>query len=144
RGSLYIGSDFKFTTDVTTIVEKPDTGNEYIYGTGAVLTAQARNKFYWGRRYAAQVVVRPVPTSAWPNKYADFGVPELKYNAGTGEGFSEILGWVGADGSAPGVVADLWIEFRWFAIAVMAIIGRIYGTVWRKAIIDGRGWTAQY
>lgn len=144
RGMLYLGSDFEFTTDVTSIVDKPDTGNEYIYGTGAILAAEAREKFYWGLRYAAQILVRPVPSSIWPDKYADFGLPELMHNAGTGEGFSEALGWEGAFGSAPGVVADLWLEFRWLAIPAMALIGRIYGTVWRKAVVDGQVWTSQY
>ena len=144
RGMLFIGSDFEFTTDVTSIVEKPDTGNEFIYGAGSILSAEAKQKFYWGRRYAAQILVRPIPSSIWENKYADFGLPELMYNAGTGEGFSETLGWEGADGSAPGLIADLWIEFRWLAIPVLWIIGRVYAWVWRKAVIEGQVWTSQY
>jgi hypothetical protein len=145
RGSLYLGSEFEFTTDITSIVEKPDTGNEYIYGTGSLLAAEGRQNFYWGRRYAAQIFVRPIPSSIWPTKYADVGLPELvTANAGTGEGFSEALGWVGADGSAPGIIADLWVEFRWLAIPVLGLIGRIYATVWRKAVVDGQAWTAQY
>jgi hypothetical protein len=144
RGALYMGSDFEFTTDVTTIVDKPDTGNEYIYGAGAMLAAEARSKFYWGRRFLAQIMVRPIPTSVWPNKYADFGLPEMMHNAGTGEGISEILGWEGANGSAPGIIADLWLEFRWLAVVAMAIIGRIYGLVWHKAVTEGGVWTSQY
>jgi hypothetical protein len=144
RGMLYLGSDFEFRTDVTTVVDKPDTGNEYIYGAGAILAAEAKQKFYWGLRYAAQIVVRPVPSSVWPDKYADFGVPELMHNAGTGEGFSEVLGWEGAFGSAPGIVADLWLELRWLAIPALALVGRLYGTVWRKAVVDGQMWTSHY
>ena len=144
RGALFIGSDFEFTTDVTSVVEKPDTGNEFIYGAGSILSAEARDKFYWGRRYAAQILVRPVPSSVWPNKYADFGLPELMYNAGTGEGFSDTLGWEGAFGSAPGLVADLWIEFRWLAIPVLWLIGRLYAWVWRNAVSQGQVWTSQY
>jgi hypothetical protein len=145
RGALYLGSDFEFTTDITSIVEKPDTGNEYIYGTGSMLAAEARQNFYWGRRYAAQILVRPIPSSIWPTKYADVGLPELiTANAGTGEGFSDALGWVGAQGSAPGIVADLWVEFRWFAIPILGLIGRIYASVWRKAVVEGQVWTAQY
>jgi hypothetical protein len=144
RGSFYLGSDFEFSTDVTSMVEKPDTGNEYIYGAGALLSAEAQDKFYWGRRYAAVILVRPIPSAVWPTKYADFGLPELMYNAGTGEGFSDTLGWEGANGSAPGIVADLWIEFRWLAIPVLWIIGRAYGWVWRKAASEGQEWTAQY
>jgi hypothetical protein len=139
-----MGSDFELKTDVTAMVEKPDTGNEYIYGTGSVLAAEARDKFYWGRRYAAQILVRPIPRSVWPNKYADFGLPEMNHNAGTGEGFAEVLGWEGAFGSAPGLIADLWLEFRWFAIPMMGCIGFAFGKVWRKAVTQGQVWTAQY
>jgi hypothetical protein len=144
RQSIYLGSDFSFTTDVSTMVEKPDTGNEYIYGTGSLLSAEQRGRFFWGRRYAAQLLVRPIPRAVWPNKYADFGVPELEHNAGTGEGFADTLGWNGADGSAPGLLADLWLEFRWLALPVMWLIGRFYGSVWRKMRTDGGVWKAQY
>jgi hypothetical protein len=144
RQSIYIGSDFDMTTDVTDMVEKPDTGNEFIYGTGSLLSAEQRGRFFWGRRYAAQLLVRPIPRAIWPTKYADFGVPELEHNAGTGEGFADTLGWNGADGSAPGLIADLWLEFRWLALPVMWVIGRFYGTVWRKMRTDGGIWNAQY
>ena len=100
--------------------------------------------FFWGRRYAAQILVRPIPRAIWPTKYADFGVPELDHNAGTGEGFSEALGWKGADGSAPCLVADLWLEFRWLALVALFGIGRLYGLVWRKMRIEGGIWDAQY
>ncbi len=144
RQNIYLGSDFDFTTDVSSMVDKPDTGNEFIYGTGALLSAEQSGHFFWGRRYAAQVLVRPIPRAVWPTKYADFGVPELDYNAGTGEGFSDALGWKGATGSAPGLVADLWLEFRWLALAAMWLIGRAYGTVWRKMRTQGGIWEAQY
>ncbi len=114
RTSIYLGSDQELTTDVTSIVDKADTGNEYIYGTGGILSSEQRQSFYWGRRYLAQVLVRPIPSAIWPTKYEDFGVSELLHNAGTGEGFMETLGWVsrrltGPDlGSVAGVlVAEL-------------------------------------
>jgi hypothetical protein len=144
RQNIYLGSDFSFTTDVSSIVEKPDAGNEFIYGTGALLSAEQRNQFFWGRRYAAQLLVRPIPRAIWPTKYADFGVPELDHNAGTGEGFADTLGWNGADGSAPGLLADLWLEFRWLALPVMWLIGRTYGWVWRKMRTEGGVWSAEY
>lgn len=144
RNSIYLGSDRELTTDVTEIVEKPHTGNEYIYGAGSILSAERRDEYFWGRRYLAQVLVRPIPTAIWPNKYADFGVPELLNNAGTGEGIADTMGWVGAVGSAPGIVADLWIEGSWFAIPMMAVFGWCYAFVWRKALLVGKAWVAQY
>ncbi len=144
RSSIYLGSSFDVTTDVSNIVEKPDTGNEYIYGSGTVLSAERRNHYFWMRRYLAQVMVRPIPSAIWPTKYEDFGVPELLHNAGTGEGFGDALGWVGAAGSAPGIVADLWVELWWLAVPAMAVLGYLYGWVWRRAVVRGGPWTSQY
>ena len=144
RSSIYLGSDFDVKTDVRDIVEKPDTGNEYIYGTGTVLATERRDHYFWMRRYLAQIMVRPIPSAVWPTKYEDFGVPELLQNAGTGEGFADALGWVGAVGSAPGIIADLWVELWWFSVAAMALLGWIYGSVWRRAVTRGGVWTSQY
>ncbi len=144
RSSIYLGSSFDVTTDVSNIVEKPDTGNEYIYGSGTVLSAERRDHYFWMRRYLAQVMVRPIPSAIWPTKYEDFGVPELLHNAGTGEGFGDALGWVGAAGSAPGIVADLWVELWWLAVPAMAVLGFFYGWVWRRAVLRGGPWTSQY
>lgn len=144
RANLYIGSNFEMKTDVSNIVEKADAGNEFIYGSGTVLSAQRRDHYFWMRRYLAQVLVRPIPSAIWPTKYEDFGVPELLYNAGTAEGFGDALGWVGAPGSAPGVVADLWVELWWLALLAMGLLGWAYGTVWRKAVSRGGIWSCQY
>jgi hypothetical protein len=144
RGNIYLGSDFDVKTDVSGVVEKPDTGNEYIYGSGTMLAAIRRDHYFWARRYLAQVLVRPIPSAIWPTKYQDFGVPELLNNAGTGEGFADALGWVGAVGSAPGIVADLWVEFWWLSIAAMAVLGWSYAFVWRKAVLAGGPWATQY
>ena len=144
RQEIYLGSDFDVKTDVSTMVEKPDTGNEFIYGSGTVLSAERRDHYFWFRRYLAQVMVRPIPSSIWPTKYEDFGVPELLYNAGTGEGFGDTLGWVGAVGSAPGIIADLWVEAWWLAVPVMGLIGWAYGFVWRRAAVRGGPWATQF
>jgi hypothetical protein len=144
RSNIYIGSSFDVKTDVSSVVETADTGNEYIYGSGTMLAAMRRNHYFWMRRYLAEILVRPIPSSIWPTKYADFGVPELLNNAGTGEGFADALGWVGAVGSAPGIVADLYVEVSWLCIPLMAVLGWAYGFVWRKAVIKGGPWSSQY
>jgi hypothetical protein len=144
RHSIFLGSDKDVTVEVSDVVEKPDTGNEYIYGAGGILSSEQRSSFYWGRRYVAQVLIRPIPHTLWPTKYEDFGLPEINHNAGTGEGFAETLGWQGADGSAPGVVADLWMEFHWLNLPVLFLLGRLFATAWRKAQLAGGVWVAQY
>lgn len=143
RQSIYIGSDRALTTDVGEVVEQADTGNEWIYGAGAVLSSQRRDHYFWMRRYLAQILVRPIPSSLWPTKYEDFGVPELLYNGGTGQGFGESLGWEGAVGAAPGIVADLWVEVWWFAVPLMGLLGWLYGYTWRKAVTRGGPWSSQ-
>ncbi len=143
RGSIYIGSDFNVKTDVSNIVEASDTGNEWIYGGGTILSSEKRDHYFWMRRYLAQVLVRPIPSAIWENKYADFGVPELLHNAGTGEGFGDALGWKGADGSAPGIIADWWVEVWWLCIPAMGALGWVYGWVWRKSVTVGGPWVSQ-
>ena len=144
RSAIYLGSSFDVSTDVGDIVEKPGNGNEYIYGSGTVIAAERRDHYFWMRRYLAQVLVRPIPSAIWPTKYEDFGVPELLTNAGTAEGFADALGWSGAPGSAPGIAADLWVELWWLAVPAMALLGYIYGKVWRNAVEKGGPWTSQY
>ncbi len=144
RGSIYLGSDFDVKTDVTSNVSESDTGNEFVYGTGSIISTQRRGHYFWMRRYLAQIMVRPIPSAVWPTKYEDFGVPELLHNAGTGEGFGDTLGWEGAVGSAPGIVADLFIEVSFGNVLLMAFLGAGYGWVWKKAVTAGVGWISQY
>jgi hypothetical protein len=144
RSNIYLGSSFEVKSDVSSIVDKPDTGNEFIYGTGTILSTERRDHYFWMRRYLAQILVRPIPSAIWPNKYEDFGVPELLHNAGTGEGFGDALGWVGAIGSAPGIIADLWVELWWLAVPAMAALGSLYGFVWKRAVTVGGAWSSQY
>jgi hypothetical protein len=145
RQSIHLGADLSdVNTDVTQIADKADTGNEYIYGGGSVISAQRRDHYFWMRRYLAQIMVRPIPSAIWPTKYEDFGVPELLENGGTGAGIGDAMGWKGAVGSAPGIVADLWIEMSWLCIPAMAGLGLLYGFVWKRAVQRGGPWTAQY
>jgi hypothetical protein len=144
RQNIFLGSDRDMTVDVGDMIEKPDAGNEYIYGTGGILSAEQRHSFFWGKRYLAQILVRPIPRAIWPTKYEDFGLTEMAHNAGTGEGFAETLGWQGAEGAAPGIIADLWIEFYWLNLPVLFGLGMLCGTAWRRARIEAGIWNAQY
>jgi hypothetical protein len=145
RGNIYLGSKEQLQLNGTEYLAGGGGGNEFIYGAGSILHAQRTNHFYWGRRYLAQVLIRPIPRQLWPNKYADFGVPELEANAGTGGAqLRETLSWEGAPGAAPGIVADLWLEFWWFAVPVLGGIGWVYGQCWKKAVVDGGPWVMQY
>lgn len=151
RGSIYLGSGMEFENSALEYfeVENPDygTGNEYIYGGGSMLHASVSgDNYYWGRRYFAEIFIRPIPRSLWPNKYEAIGLSALEEsNSGTGgEVFLQTLGWAGAIGAAPGLIADVWIEFWWMFFVVLYGIGRMYEWAWRTACTRGGFSTIVY
>lgn len=144
RGRIHLGTEEELSTDVSGFFEANEA-NEYIFGVGCMVAATEEGRFFWGKRYAAQVLVRPVPRQIWPNKYEDFGVPELLMNAGVaGPGLSTIMGWQEMPGAAAAMVADVWVEFSWFTFPFMVAIGYWYGSTWRKAVTAGGPWITQY
>jgi len=148
RGNIYLGSDFEFE-GTSSYASEVSSGNEFIYGSGVILHADITESYMWGRRYFTIFFIRPIPRFLWPSKYQDasriLGIPDLEVNLGTGgENFIGTLGWAGAIGSAPGIVADMWLEFWWFSFLALFLIGWFYGMVWRKAITRGGLWTISY
>lgn len=137
RTQVYLGSDFSFRQSPFEYLQA-GPGNEYIYGAANVLDRAVRDQYWWGRRYLVMLFVRPVPRAIWRTKYEDaanlLGVPNLEDNMGLGtHGLLSTVGWVGARGAAPGIVADLWTEFWWFAPLALFVIGWLYGRAWARA-----------
>uniref|UniRef100_Q01XK4 Oligosaccharide repeat unit polymerase n=1 Tax=Solibacter usitatus (strain Ellin6076) TaxID=234267 RepID=Q01XK4_SOLUE len=144
RGSIYIGSQESLKTDVSGNLEANEA-NEYIFGSGCMISSHQTGDYFWGKRYLAQLVVRPVPRQLWPTKYVDFGVPELEANAGVaGAGLGPVMGWTEIPGAAGGLVADLWVEFSWLALPVLWLVGYAYGITWQKAVTLSGPWSTQY
>lgn len=148
RGNIYLGSDFQFR-DSSSYATSIGSSNEFIYGGGVIINVNATDNFLWGKRYFAILFIRPIPRSIWPTKYQDasrmLGIPNLEQNLGTGgDAFTYTLGWVGAVGSAPGIIADMWLEFWWFYLFALFTIGWFYGTAWRKAVVEGGLWVVVY
>ena len=145
RDNIHLGSDKEITTDVSGLFEATEA-NEYIFGVGCMVAATEEGRFFWGKRYAAQILVRPIPRQIWPNKYEDFGVPELLQNAGVaGPGLAVIMGWEEIPGAAAAMVADVWVEFSWLTFPFLFGVGYWYGSTWRKAVSAGGGpWITQY
>jgi hypothetical protein len=142
RNQIYLGSAFDFGEESSTIAFEADPGNEFIYGAAAILHADAVGEYWWGRRYLTVLFVRPVPRMIWPSKYDDaaaaLGGPSIATNLGVGtEALRETVGWTGATGAAPGIVADMWIEFWWASFLVIAGIGWCYGRAWSRAVTRG-------
>jgi hypothetical protein len=149
RDQIYLGSEFAFEQDVQSYAFEVDSGNEFIYGAGAILHADAIGEYSWGRRYATVLLVRPIPRVLWPSKYEDaaavLGAPSIETNLGVGtDALHETLGWTGATGAAPGIVADMWIEFWWASPLVLLCIGWCYGRIWSKAVTRGGIWATIY
>jgi hypothetical protein len=104
----------------------------------------------WGRRYLTVLLVRPVPRSLWPTKYADaaqfLGIPsidQLEKDPRLTD-FGSTLGWAGAVGSAPGGIFDLWLEFSWGYLFAVFAAGWGFGRIWRNALTRGGFWLALY
>jgi hypothetical protein len=140
RGNIYLGSEANLDTDISGFFEANEA-NEYIFGTGCFIAANEEGRFFWGKRYMAQVLVRPIPKQIWPTKYEDFGVPELLQNAGVaGDGLERIMGWSEIPGAAAGMVADVWVEFSWLSFPFLAFVGWGVGKIWRRAVSEGGPW----
>jgi hypothetical protein len=145
RRSIYIGSDFDVSTKNMDTFFTANEANEYIFAVGCITTSHQSGKYYWGRRYLAQIFVRPIPKQIWPNKYVDFGVPELLQNAGVAlDGLESTMGWAEIPGAAATMVADFWVELSWLAILFCGLIGWGYGYVWRRAVQEQGWWTTFY
>ena len=148
RNDIYLGSDFQLQRQPTDYIGVY-SGNEFVYGSGAILNADALDRYFWGRRYFTVFFIRPIPRFLWPTKYDDasriLNIPSLEENLGTGaESLVETLGWAGAVGAAPGIIADMWLEFWWYFTLVMFGLGWLYGMAWRKAVSVGGFWIPTY
>ena len=153
RGEIYLGSDFlSGPPDLDTVVGQSFTksteasyGNEFVYGTKAVLIARDADDFYWGTRYLTHVFIRPIPGFLWPTKYTDVGMGDMLFNAGVVP--EEIPVSVAAEippGAAPGFIADFYVEFSWLALLAIFGLGWIFGALWRNNLLYGGVWTVIY
>ncbi len=152
RGHIYLGSDFfssqRFErVDVSEAIRDQLVGsehaNEYVYGTSAILRARGLDRFYYGRRYLAVALVRPIPSQLWPTKYEDVGMSEMLLNSGVLIGTQRTLA-PNLLGAAPGFVADLYVEFAWGCLVAAFAVGWLFGHAWRIAITRRGIWTAVY
>ncbi len=71
RDRIYLGAEPDFTGAGQAPTFAVGPGNEFVFGAGAALHAEALDEFAWGRRYLVVLFVRPIPRSLWPTKYAD-------------------------------------------------------------------------
>ncbi|CAD72649.1 MAG TPA: hypothetical protein DDX19_22730 [Rhodopirellula baltica] len=128
------------------------SGTEYIYGGAVMLASQAQNIHFYGKRYLTVVFIRPVPSQIWPQKYqfaSEFlSIPNLAAkgsNLGTGElDFASTVGFHASVGAAPGLVADLYLEFWYFYVFALFAVGRSYWFAWHRAMLGNHFWGTAY
>ena len=140
RRNLYLGSERDVDTQAfaeALVVGEASSGQEFIYSSGLMLSAEQLDHFYWGQRYFTLLFVRPIPTLIWPTKYEDLGLGWMVNEPGTA-GLSDMVwlravGFMPLRGSAGGFIADAFLEFWWFGVIVCYLIGRLYGYCWTRS-----------
>jgi hypothetical protein len=136
RSSIHLGTDFELQDNAQLF--KGAAYNEYIFGAGTIIASNSIGEYFWGRRWIAELFVRPVPRQVWPDKYIDFGIPE-QYVGIAGGTVLDRMGWAENPGAAPAIVADLWAEWSWLGIPMLGFFGWYYGRAWKRAALWGGG-----
>ncbi|MEX2670958.1 MAG: hypothetical protein WD294_02485 [Phycisphaeraceae bacterium] len=128
--------------------EGAQSGQEYIYAGGLILTASGTGEYYWGRRWFMQFVLRPFPSALWPSMYDDLGFGDMVRDPGhagfTEAQWEESAGFLPPRGTAGGIAADLFREWGWLGLVSAFLIGKFYSSLWRKFATVGGLWTIMY
>ena len=147
RDRIYLGAEAEFTGAGEAYTFEVGPGNEFVFGAAAAVNADALDSFRWGRRYLMVLLVRPIPRSLWPTKFADAARVLRIRNTEKDPlrtDFTSSMGWTGAIGSAPGGLFDLWIEFWWAYLFALFAVGWGFGSAYRRALSLGGFWMALY
>ncbi len=151
RSNLFRPWSSDVDVDIVSTVLGPSSvslGDEYVTASGTILASMHHDRHYWGARYFTIFLVRPIPKQLWPTKYSDLGMGWMETDAGrsgmtTSEWF-DAIGFETATGAAPGMVADLFLEFSWGCILACFLLGRVFSIVWKKWVQRGGIWTIFY
>jgi len=153
RSNIYIGADFKLDASKLeeTIAPKKteiSSGDNYVFASGLILHTRYFQRYYWGRRYAVILLVRPIPKQIWPTKYEDTGMGWIKERGMVAGSYLhewlESVGWLPQSGSAAGFAADMYVEFAWGGVIVCFLLGLMFGELWKKFVLGQGIWPLLY
>lgn len=132
RGVLHLGAtwsdvrqiEFRNPGGVVTsmdAINPSGVGNEFIYHTGVLATMDKFRAYGYGTRYLLFCFMHPVPRAVWPSKPVDYlSLERIKDQIAT------LMGWVPAEGAAPGLVADMYIEWGMLSMVAWLLLGILF------------------
>ena len=133
RHSVYLGSEQTEVNwsefEATLTQAEVDSGNNFIYASGFVISSQKANEFTWACELAVNLLIRPIPRQLWPTKYEDVGATWIT-NEYPGLGhlqasaWLDAVGWLPPAGSSGISISDLFGEFSWGTVLVMYLVGQ--------------------
>jgi oligosaccharide repeat unit polymerase len=148
RRDIHLGADVNFSMAKfweRVVPSEVTIADDTVFMYGFVNGVQGAGKHYWGLRYAATYLVRPIPRQIWPTKYADLGLGWMTGRSDfagiSDQQWEQSLGWVPQHGSAVGFVGDLFLEFSWLGLPGCFLLGLFYGGLWARATRRGGVWT---
>jgi hypothetical protein len=115
-------------SDVNSSVHRM-TGNEFVVHAAVLDTVDATGKYHYGRNWLYVYLVHPIPRVLWPDKPYSFESSGID-----GADISATTGVVVADGSAPGIVADLYANFGRYSLLFFWIFGAFARRLHERAV----------
>ncbi len=141
RHLIYLGGDLSDPLSVTEYMKNWE-GNEYLFGSAIFRYGNNQSEPFYGLRVLFHMVGRLTPKSIWPTVYDDLAAvlgPDVDYKRWSGIpalSISYAVGWQIAEGAAPGLAGDMFLEFGYLSILVAGLIGWLYGRIWKLSQAD--------
>jgi hypothetical protein len=117
-------------------------GVEFVFGLNVIRSYREEGDYFWGRRVATVLFIRPIPKELWPTKYEDVGMDAYLTNVGLT--LKQDFGLDATLGAAPGFAADLFAEFSWGGLLAAYLLGWGYGRAWANARRERGFWMVVY
>ncbi len=143
RGVIYLGQDRPEAPSVREAITAANsvneryaamrlTGNEFVYGAAVLETVNDTQKYDLGLQWAYVYTLHLIPRVFWPGKPSGFDSPGI-----SGDEITETTGIQIADGAAPGIVADLYMNFGPLAALFLFLVGLGSGKLFVSAQFPG-------